>query len=623
MRWLLGSLLVVLACAHPPTARPASEAQNGGNKATVAQNGGSKASVAQNGVNNASMAAGNNASAIEEGRTKRSDAQKSAGNSPRPSVDEVLAKLTLEQKVGQLMMVGFAGQTVDEPVATLVRGRAVGGVCLFGRNVGSAAQIATLNDELRALMADALPPFIAVDQEGGNVVRVDEGNLVLPGNMVLGAARDPHLAWEAGFRQGQDLKRLGFNMNLAPVLDVNSNPRNPVIGIRAFSDDVQLVSELGAQFVQGQQEAEIATVAKHFPGHGSVDLDSHRSLPIIHLTRAQLGAQLQPFTAAAQVGLDGMMTAHIAAPAISGDDTPATLSRPVLGGLLRDELKFDGLVLTDELEMDAIDHRYGVGHAAVLAINAGADMVLVPWRLEKKTEVWEALLEAATTETISRERLDAAVRRIVAVKLKRGLFTPLPPRAERLAALGSSRDLANVIARAGVTLLRTSSAFPLKATQRIGVITPESSLADALARRVPSVQRLVVPAFPAESARDGLKLQARALANKVDVVVVALVNSRQVELFTIAALTGKPVVVVVLGAPYLATATPTAKTVLQLYSYRSNATEAAAAALLGEQGTPGRLPVKLPGAPFGSHLDPVGERRAHRAETGRGSVVDQ
>ncbi|HEY1088179.1 MAG TPA: glycoside hydrolase family 3 N-terminal domain-containing protein, partial [Archangium sp.] len=166
-----------------------------------------------------------------------------------PGVDALLARMTVEEKVGQLMMVGFAGKAVDESITQLVRGYRVGGVCVFGRNIQSAAQIGKLNDEVRALLADAVPPFIAVDQEGGNVVRISDGNLVLPGNMVLGAARSPALAYEAGLAQGEDLRRLGFNMNLAPVLDVNSNPLNPVIGIRAFGDDVGLVSELGAEFV--------------------------------------------------------------------------------------------------------------------------------------------------------------------------------------------------------------------------------------------------------------------------------------------------------------------------------------------------------------------------------------
>lgn len=523
----------------------------------------------------------------------------------------LLQAMSLEEKVGQLMMVGFKGQEVGDEVAALVRGRRVGGVCLFNRNLADAAQIAKLNDDLRALLADTVPPFIAVDQEGGTVVRVDDGNVVLPGNMLLGASRDEALAYEAGRAQGEDLWRLGFNMNLAPVLDVNSNPMNPVIGVRAFGDDVKLVSGLGAAFVRGQQDAAIVTVAKHFPGHGAVDADSHRRLPVVKAPLAEVWSQLQPFEAAMKSGLDGMMTAHIATPALSGDDTPATLSPKVLGTVLRQQLGFGGLVLTDELEMDAIDARWGVGRAAVLAVNAGADMVLVPWRSEKKLEVWEALVSAAQSGQLPQERLDDAVRRILEVKLRRGLFTALPPRAERLAALGSRREVADRIARAGVTLLRAQPGlFPLPHGQRVGLITAEPSLAAALARRVAALEVEEVPALPAPEAREALKLRARALAQKVDVVVVGVVNSRQLELVVNASLAGKPVVAVVMGAPYLASQAHLAKSIVAVYSSRPEASEAAAAALTGAQGTPGRLPVATGKWPYGFGLDPGGERLA-------------
>lgn len=529
-----------------------------------------------------------------------------------PDVEALLAKMTLEEKVGQLMMVGFAGKEVDPAITDLVRGYRVGGVCLFGRNVGSSAQIGRLNDDVRALLADSVPPFIAVDQEGGNVVRVSDGNLVLPGNMVLGAARQPELAFEAGRAQGEDLVRLGFNMNLAPVLDVNSNPLNPVIGLRAFSDDVKLVSELGAQFVRGQQAAQIISIAKHFPGHGAVDADSHRALPIVRAPLKEVRRQLQPFEEAMKAGLDGLMTAHIATPTLTGDEMPATLSRRVLGGVLRDELQFDGLVITDELEMDAIDRHYGVGRAAVMAINAGADMVLIPWRLEKKEEVWMALLDAARSGELPAARIDRSVRRILGTKVRHGLFTPLPPLEERLARLGSERELALRIASAGVTLLRSEPRhFPLSLkSKRVAVISPEAGLVTSLQKRLPQLTSLVVPAIPASAARDGLKRQTRALADAADVVVVGVVNSRQLELVTIAALAGKPVIAVVLGAPYLAAKVHEAKVVLATYSYREAATEAAAAALLGERGTPGKLPVTLPRLPFGHGLDPVGRRVA-------------
>jgi beta-N-acetylhexosaminidase len=534
-----------------------------------------------------------------------------------PAVDALLARMTVEDKVGQLMMVGFAGKAVDESITQLVRGYRVGGVCVFGRNIQSAAQIGKLNDEVRALLADAVPPFIAVDQEGGNVVRISDGNLVLPGNMVLGAARSPALAYEAGLAQGEDLRRLGFNMNLAPVLDVNSNPLNPVIGIRAFGDDVGLVSELGAEFVRGQRDANIVTVAKHFPGHGAVDADSHKALPIVRAPLPEVRRQLKPFSAAMEAGLDGLMTAHIATPTLTGDETPATLSAQVLGVVLRDELKFKGLVITDELEMDAIDRRYGVGRAAVLAVVAGADMVLVPWRLEKKEEVWQALLDAARTGELPAARLDEAVRRVLQAKVDRGLFTTPPPLESRLATLGEKKELAGRIASAGVTLLRSKAGlFPLATTRKVAVISTEVSFVQAMARRFPSMTSMVVPAFPATKLRNELKQQARALAEQADVVVVAVTNSRQLELVTNASLSGQPVVTVVLGTPYLAAQAHEAKVVLATYSYRDAATEAAAAALAGERGTPGKLPVTLPRLPYGHGLDPVGRRLAASSTAG-------
>lgn len=515
------------------------------------------------------------------------------------------------------MMVGFAGKSVDESITRLVRGYRVGGVCVFGRNVVSSSQVAKLNDEVRALLADAVPPFIAVDQEGGNVVRVADGNLVLPGNMVLGAARDPQLAYEAGLAQGEDLRRLGFNMNLAPVLDVNSNPLNPVIGLRAFGDDVALVSQLGASFVRGQQDARLVTVAKHFPGHGAVDEDSHKSLPIVRAPLLTVRAQLQPFEAAMAAGLDGLMTAHIATPALTGDETPATLSPQVLGTVLRDELHFDGLVITDELEMEAIASTWGVGRAAVLAVNAGSDMVLIPWRIEKKEEVWFALLDAVRSGELSVERLDEAVRRVLTVKLKRGVFETPEPLEKRLASLGEKKALAARIASAGVTLLRQQhKLFPLPAGKRIAVISPESSFVEAMTRRYPELTSMTVAAYPTPEAREALKKQARAMASKADVVVVGVANSRQLELVTNAALAGKPVIAVVLGAPYLASQVHEAKVVLATYSYRDAATEAAAAALAGERGTPGRLPVSLPRFKFGHGLDPVGQMTAGRGALG-------
>jgi beta-N-acetylhexosaminidase len=509
-------------------------------------------------------------------------------------IDALVDRMSLEDKVGQLMMVGFGGTVVDDSVRELLNQKRVGGVCLFGRNIQSAAQISKLNDDLQSAVTQGIPLFIAVDQEGGNVVRVDDGNVVLPGNMALGATRDSALAFAAGKAQGLDLRRLGFNMNLAPVLDVNSNPRNPVIGVRAFGDNVKLVSELGNAFILGQQTANIATVAKHFPGHGSVDSDSHAALPIARGNASALRAQLAPFEAAAKIGLDGMMTAHIATPALSGDELPATLSPTVLGHILRKELKFDGLVLTDELEMDAIDARYGVGTAAVMAINAGADMVLIPWRKEKKTEVWEALLQAARNQSISKVRLDEAVHRIVRLKTRRGVFEPQVPREQRLLELGKERVVADDIAKAAVTLLKTDAdVFPLGRDKMVVVISAENKFTAELAKLGTLSGTLVVPTFPSDKQREPLKRAAAALAAKSDVAIVSVHNSRHVELVTNAKLAGKKVVAVLFGQPYLATMVHDADVILATYSYRPAAMRAVAGVLYGKATATGVLPVNM------------------------------
>jgi beta-N-acetylhexosaminidase len=534
-------------------------------------------------------------------------------------VETLMASLSVEDKVGQVMMVGFGGTGMDESVEALVRGRRVGGVCLFKRNIVGGEQVARLNDALRRLLADGIPPFLALDQEGGNVVRVNDGVVVLPGNMALGATRSAQLAYAAGLAQGEDLKRLGFNMNLAPVLDVNLNPRNPVIGIRSYGDSVPLVSELGRAFVRGQQDAGLVTVAKHFPGHGATDADSHKALPVMRESHQEVLAQMEPFRAVIQDGLDGLMTAHVAVPGLTGDDVPATVHPQVLGGLLRQRLGFDGLVLTDELEMDAIDRRYGVGRAAVMAVKAGADMVLVPWRAEKKTEVYEALRAAAWSGELPQARLDEAVRRILTAKVRRGLFEQPPPLEERLATPPSpdNAEVAHRIARAAVTLLRTDGKhFPLPSGTRLGVITAERSLGEAIRARVPQAQVMNVPAWPAHARRAVLRQRARRLALASDVVVVGMINSRQLELVTLAAATGRPVLVVSMGLPYLAEQADEARAVLAVYSHQPAATEAAAAALFGEIGTPGRLPVEVGRLASGHGLDSPGPGRTARSERG-------
>jgi len=352
-------------------------------------------------------------------------------------VDALMAGLSLEDKVGQLMMVGFAGTGVDASVESLVRGRRVGGLCLFKRNIVSGEQVARLNDDLRRLLADGIPPFVALDQEGGNVVRVRDDVVVLPGNMALGATRSAELAYAAGRAQGKDLKRLGFNMNLAPVLDVNLNPRNPVIGIRSYGDSVPLVAELGRAFVRGQQDAGLVTVAKHFPGHGDTTTDSHLTLPRLpHDLERLRQVELVPFRAFAQAGLASLMTAHVLFDALD-PGVPATMSQRVLQGVLREELGFDGVLVSDDLEMKAIADHYSVEEATVQGTLAGVDLFLVCHRADVQRRAIEALVKAVESGRVPHQRVLEAHRRLDALCAR---FAH--PAEDRFATLGDAQHRA-------------------------------------------------------------------------------------------------------------------------------------------------------------------------------------
>ncbi|HEY4221559.1 MAG TPA: beta-N-acetylhexosaminidase, partial [Myxococcota bacterium] len=328
-------------------------------------------------------------------------------------VDQVLDSLTVDEKVGQLLLLGFGGTKMDDTIGNFLDEMKPGGVALFARNLDTPEQSLQLIRDVRAHDPHGVPMFVAVDQEGGNVVRLKKDATILPSAMALGAANDPELARRAGQALGKDLRIFGFNMNLAPVLDVNSNPDNPVIGIRSFGEMPNAVAELGVAYVQGIQSEGVLAVAKHFPGHGDTSTDSHYQLPILPHDKQRLDeVELLPFSRAFSEGLDAIMTAHIALPALGDDgekNLPATLNQRVLTGLLRNELGYDGLVITDGLEMQGIVARFGAGEAAVRAIVAGADVVMVLWYPEKKREVRESLLAAVQSGRIPKDRLDQAV----------------------------------------------------------------------------------------------------------------------------------------------------------------------------------------------------------------------
>ncbi len=348
-----------------------------------------------------------------------------------------LSGLTSEQKIGQLLMLGFSGTRPSSYIKRLISEYGLGGVVLFGCNIDQPLQVARLCGELQELALDspsAIPLFIAIDQEGGRVVRLKDGFTPLPTMASLGATGSVQLAYSLGELIGRELGWLGINMDLAPVLDVNSQLKNPVIGDRAFGDDPALVARLGGAIRNGLNQAGVLAVGKHFPGHGDTMLDSHLGLPLVIQPRQGLDQrELVPFKAAIADDFEALMPAHVLYTALDGE-YPATLSNKILTKLLRQELGFKGLVLSDDMLMRAMDQDR-LPHLAVRAVQAGIDMLLFGREDAPIAQVIEALLQAVTQETISQARLDQAIGTTIQLKNK-WLNPPPKPDYEQLKDLG-------------------------------------------------------------------------------------------------------------------------------------------------------------------------------------------
>lgn len=333
--------------------------------------------------------------------------------SPDP-VEENLSAMTLEEKVGQLLVAGIEGTAPGEDARAAIRDCRVGGVILFSRNVENAGQLAELTNGLKELNGDYVNLFLAVDEEGGRVSRMpgEVTGLSSPYDYIR-AGGDPYLRGQA---LAEACKTFGFNLDFAPVLDVWSNSANTVVGDRAMGTGWDAVAALAADAAAGLGESGVIPVVKHFPGHGDTLADSHKTLPVVDKTLDELEAQeLKPFRAAIDAGVPAVMVGHILLRQID-PDYPATLSPAVVTGLLRGELGFDGMVATDDLTMGAISNTYSVGEAAVLAVEAGCDLLLVCHGAENLTGAYEALLSAVGEGRITEARLDESVRRILAVK---------------------------------------------------------------------------------------------------------------------------------------------------------------------------------------------------------------
>ncbi|WP_068433351.1 glycoside hydrolase family 3 protein [Piscicoccus intestinalis] len=554
---------------------------------------------------------------------KQDRAPRPARVSDERAIASLVRRMSLEQKVGQLFVQHFYGASATTPdqrnvplygVATpaeVIAKYHLGGVIYFGwsGNLTDPQQIAGLSNGLqRAAIGsgEPIPLQVATDQEQGPVIRFGAPATQLPGAMALGAGRSTGDSRRAAAITGSELKAVGIGVDYAPDADVNVNPANPVIGVRSFSSRPNLVSSMVAAQVKGfQNDAQVTATAKHFPGHGDTAVDSHTGLPVITHTRAQWRELDEPpFRAAIKAGVDQIMTAHLVVPALDSSGEPATLSRTILTDVLRKDLKFRGVVVTDSLAMEGVRTKYGDGEVAVRAIEAGADQLLMTPAMDA---AYTAVLGAVRSGRISTERLDASVTRILQLKWKRGLFAQPyvdPARIDDVVGTPAHRAQADAIAERGMTLLTDEAGvvpFAL-AGRKVAVVgygaTATKTLAQEFTARGATATALETGSAPTPA----LIEQAVANATEADLAVVTTMNASteanksQRDLVAALQRTGTKVAVVAVRNPYDINALPGVGTYLAAYSYNAVSVRAAARVLLGEARATGRLPVDIPTA---------------------------
>ena len=332
-------------------------------------------------------------------------------------IQQKLDNMTLDEKIGQMITIGIDGYSVDDTAKQLITDKKVGGVILFKDNISDSNQLLQLINDIKGINStNKIPIFISVDQEGGRVNRLPSEIKSLPSNEIIGNKNDNKLAYDIGKNIGYALGSFGFNMDFAPVLDVNSNPNNTVIGDRSFSNDKDKVASLGASEINGFKDSNIISVAKHFPGHGDTATDSHYALPIINKTLDELkSVEFVPFKKSIEEKVPAIMVSHILMPQIDANN-PASMSKTIITDILRKDLKFDGLIVTDDMTMGAVTNDLDITTACINAINAGADLLLVCHGYDNEINVINAIKDSINNEIISIDTINKSVYRILSLK---------------------------------------------------------------------------------------------------------------------------------------------------------------------------------------------------------------
>ncbi|MGX1130849.1 beta-N-acetylhexosaminidase [Streptomyces glaucescens] len=542
----------------------------------------------------------------------------------------LISRMTLEEKVGQLFVSRAYGHSATAPdqadvdanlrefgvrtAAELVARYRLGGVIYFAwaHNTRNPRQIADLSNGLqRASLAlpHRLPLLISTDQEHGIVARIGKPATLFPGAMAIGAGGSRTDARALGRIAGKELRAMGVRQDYSPVADVNVNPANPVIGVRSFGADPRAVARLVAAEVVGYQRSGVAATAKHFPGHGDTETDSHYGFPVIKHTREQWETLDAPaFRAAIEAGIDSIMTAHILFPALDDSGDPATLSRPVLTGILREQLGYDGVVVTDSLDMAGVRQKYGDERVPVLALKAGVDQLLNAPRLDL---AWNAVLKAVQDGELTEERLEESILRVLRLKARLGLLDDPwtdTDRVDRTVGTPAHLAAADRIAEHTTTLLANEGGLlPLSParTPRLLVVgadpaspsgttgPPTGVLAAALTELGFTATALPTGTAPSAAVVE----RAVAAAGDADAVVVATYNvtaaGTQKTLVERLLATGRPVVAVAIRNPYDIAHLPGVRAYLATYSWTDVEVRAAARTIAGTVTPRGKLPVPV------------------------------
>lgn len=547
-------------------------------------------------------------------------------------VHAMLAHMSLREKVGQLFTTYVHGTDADTPSqenvdefgaatpAQVVQKYHLGGVIYFDntnvQNIDNPKQVAKLSNGLQraAVTSGAhLPLNISTDQEEGIVTRITAPATTFPGSMALGAGRSTDDAQQAAEITGAELRAMGINVNNAPDADVNSNPANPVIGVRSFGSDPQLVSRFVTAQVKGYQD-HVSATAKHFPGHGDAATDSHTGLPVIDHTKKQWEKlDAPPFRAAIKAGVDVIMTAHISFPKIDPSGEPATLSPTIMTGLLRDELGYDGVVTTDSLEMQGVRTLHPDRQLPILALKAGADVMLMPAHLKLAID---SVCQAVEDGTLTSKRIDTSVKRILRQKFENGiLWHPFVHPDAVYDTVGTDQHLAAAqgITDRTVTAVRNEDGvLPLSGNPQQVLFTgwgqhTTAGLAGDIGKRVATATAGPTGADPSDAAIADAVAAAKQADLVVDLTHDIANDPAQRKLLQALNGTGTPVVAVAVGKPYDVGYVPSAPTWLATYSYTEVSMRSLTGTLFGDISPHGKLPVDVPsGADPSSTMYPLG-----------------